>query len=127
VGGNVVLGNELFTISLGFTMAPPPVALTIAAAQSSTTYTFRIGAGDDLSFDLIHISAAVGDILEFNFVAANHILTKSSLEEPCVANRLFDSGLSRQPYLGRIVLLSAALRASMVLLSTIGTPVALPC
>ena len=41
--------------------------------------------------------AAVGDVVQFNFMATNHSVTQSAFNTPCVNMMSFDSGFVPNP------------------------------
>lgn len=55
-----------------------PVAGALAATQSVT-----VGDGGKLEFNPPSITAAVGDIIEFEFKSKNHTVSQSTFAQPC--------------------------------------------
>ena len=59
------------------------------------TYLVDVGAYGDLVFNPAQVDAAIGDVIEFNFLALNHTLTQSELYDPCSRNGQFDTGFNQ--------------------------------
>lgn len=62
--------------------APPAAAAPAAAAA---THQVMVGGTAGLTYQPAQINAAVGDMVVFTFMNANHTVTQSTFEEPCVA------------------------------------------
>lgn len=63
--------------------AAPPAAAAPAAAAA--THQVMVGGTAGLTYQPAQINAAVGDMVVFTFMNANHTVTQSTFEEPCVA------------------------------------------
>ena len=57
----------------------------------SATHRVQVG-GNGQRFSPNSVNAAVGDVIEFHFLASNHTVTHSTLEQPCQATSGLDSG-----------------------------------
>lgn len=77
-GGNTGYGSYT-------TSAPGPVK----------THKVEVGAFGQLVFNPNQVEAAVGDVVEFNFLARNHSVTQSNFLTPCTFNGGFDTGLNQ--------------------------------
>ncbi|GAW03788.1 Cupredoxin [Lentinula edodes] len=53
------------------------------AAGGPVTHNITVGINGQLAFGPANISAAIGDIVEFTFLAKNHSVVQSSFPEPC--------------------------------------------
>ncbi|KAJ3991427.1 hypothetical protein F5050DRAFT_1794247 [Lentinula boryana] len=53
------------------------------AAGGPVTHNITVGINGQLAFGPANISAAIGDIVEFTFLAKNHSVVQSSFSEPC--------------------------------------------
>jgi len=53
------------------------------AAGGPVTHNITVGINGQLSFGPANITAAIGDIVEFTFLAKNHSVVQSSFSEPC--------------------------------------------
>lgn len=73
---------------------PPPMAAP-AAAQ---THEVMVGGAAGLQFTPAEIKAAVGDMVVFTFMSANHTATQSAFDTPCQALAGgMDSGFQANP------------------------------
>lgn len=73
---------------------PPPMAAP-AAAQ---THEIMVGGAAGLAFTPPEIKAAVGDMVVFTFMSANHTATQSAFDTPCAALAGgMDSGFQANP------------------------------
>jgi plastocyanin len=73
---------------------PPPMAAP-AAAQ---THEVMVGGAAGLQFTPAEIKAAVGDMVVFTFMSANHTATQSAFDTPCAALAGgMDSGFQANP------------------------------
>lgn len=70
----------------------PNCSTAVSAIASRVTHTVQVGAQGNLSFSPNQITAKAGDVINFQFLKLNHTLTQSSLEEPCLPNKQFDTG-----------------------------------
>lgn len=62
--------------------AAPPAA---AAPAAAATHQVMVGGTAGLTYQPSEIKAAVGDMVVFTFMNANHTVTQSTFEAPCVA------------------------------------------
>lgn len=77
--------------------APPPVA-SAAPPAAAATHQVTVGGSAGLIYAPSEIKAAVGDMVVFTFLTANHTVTQSTFEEPCVAmSGGMDSGFQPNP------------------------------
>ncbi|KAJ4471463.1 Cupredoxin [Lentinula aciculospora] len=53
------------------------------AVGGPVTHNITVGINGQLAFGSANISAAIGDIVEFTFLAKNHSVVQSSFPEPC--------------------------------------------
>ncbi|KAJ3756058.1 Cupredoxin [Lentinula raphanica] len=53
------------------------------AAGGPVTHNITVGINGQLAFGPSNISAAIGDIVEFTFLAKNHSVVQSSFSDPC--------------------------------------------
>jgi hypothetical protein len=58
-------------------------------------HSVDVGAFGKLVFSPSQIDAAIGDVIEFNFLAVNHTLTQSELHDPCNSTGQFDTGFNQ--------------------------------
>jgi len=69
------------------TTTPPPTSnsssTTTTATAAGTTHTVTVGANGALAFSPSQFAAAIGDVVEFQFMAKNHTATQSSFAAPC--------------------------------------------
>ena len=63
----------------------------MTAPSSVKTHKVEVGGPGQLSFRPNSVNAALGDVVEFNFLALNHTLTQSSFDKPCTYNGGIDS------------------------------------
>lgn len=82
-----------------------PATATAGAAATRVTHTVTVGglvAGNPkpvLRYNPETVVADIGDIVEFNFRAANHTATQSSFDSPCVGiPDGFKTGVQMNPY-----------------------------
>lgn len=66
-----------------------------AAASSATTHKVDVGSLGQLVFSPNQVEAAVGDVVQFNFLALNHTVTQSEFASPCTFNGGFDTGFGQ--------------------------------
>lgn len=58
---------------------------TVSAASSVTVHVVKVGnANGTLSYSPNNLKAAVGDMVQFQFAPANHTVTQSTFDAPCV-------------------------------------------
>ncbi|KAF8866389.1 hypothetical protein BDZ45DRAFT_667675 [Acephala macrosclerotiorum] len=65
---------------------PPPPASTSSKTTSlapRATHNVVVGANGDLLFGPNQVTAAIGDIIHFDFNSTNHTVTQSSFNAPC--------------------------------------------
>ena len=78
---------------------PPPASTTASAPPSQKTLKVVVGGlkdgKPDLTFKPNNVDAKVGDVVELNFLAANHTLTQSEFLTPCSFNGQFDTGFNQ--------------------------------
>lgn len=75
--------------------APPAASAPPAAAA---THQVTVGGNAGLIYQPSEIKAAVGDMVVFTFLSANHTVTQSTFEQPCVAmSGGMDSGFQANP------------------------------
>lgn len=61
-------------------------------ANGTTLKTIIVGADGSDVFQPSHVTASLGDIVRFQFLASsNHTVTQSSFEYPCVPSGSFDT------------------------------------
>ncbi|POS77784.1 hypothetical protein DHEL01_v203830 [Diaporthe helianthi] len=73
---------------------PPPMA----APPAAQTHEVMVGGAAGLQFTPSEIKAAVGDMVVFTFMSANHTATQSAFETPCQALAGgMDSGFQANP------------------------------
>ncbi|TFY58579.1 hypothetical protein EVJ58_g6328 [Rhodofomes roseus] len=81
--------NVTTTVTVSQTAQPSSSASsTSSAAGSTSTYAEHIvivGADGKLAYEPSNITAAVGDIITFLFMHANHTATQSSFSDPCTS------------------------------------------
>lgn len=61
-------------------------------ATGGKTHKVTVGGPGRLFYDPESVMAAVGDIIEFNFMAKNHSVTQSTFAKPCINAKMFDTG-----------------------------------
>lgn len=78
------------------------VTVTATASPSAcgnpkpvTTHKVVVGAGGQLVYSPNQVEAAVGDVVEFDFLALNHTVTQSSFDKPCEGNGGFKTGFNQ--------------------------------
>ncbi|KAK0464376.1 Cupredoxin [Desarmillaria tabescens] len=59
------------------------VAAAIASIASAANITVKVGENSGLTFDPTSVTAAEGDIVQFQFLAKNHTVTQSTFADPC--------------------------------------------
>ncbi|KAG7440890.1 Cupredoxin [Guyanagaster necrorhizus] len=59
------------------------VIAAIASIASAANITVKVGENDGLTYDPTNVTAAAGDIIQFEFVAKNHTVTQSTFADPC--------------------------------------------
>lgn len=81
---------------------PPPPPASYGGASSTAPYgsrqTHRVEVGTfnkKLQFVPNQVNAAIGDVVEFDFLANSHSLTQSEFLTPCTYNGGFDTGLNQ--------------------------------
>ena len=67
-----------------------------AIATGGKTHVVTVG-GATLTYNPSSITAAIGDIVEFHYLAKNHSTTQSSFNTPCVNAHQFDTGFMPNP------------------------------
>lgn len=67
------------------------LAETNTDGDATCTHKIQVGAKGKLKFAPRKLDAQVGDILHFQFLAVNHTLTQSTLQNPCSPNGIFDT------------------------------------
>lgn len=76
--------------------APPPAAA--APPGAAATHQVMVGGTAGLTYQPDQITAAVGDMVVFTFMSANHTVTQSGFASPCVAMAGgMDSGFQANP------------------------------
>jgi len=55
----------------------------VPALVSAANITVMVGQGGALTYTPNNITAAIGDFVEFQFMAGNHTVTQSTLADPC--------------------------------------------
>ncbi|KAF9892701.1 hypothetical protein FE257_001103 [Aspergillus nanangensis] len=73
----------------------PIMAASVTSSAPAATHTIKVGSKDDPhQYSPHNITAAVGDIVEFQFYPRNHSVVKADYGAPCVpaANNVFYSG-----------------------------------
>ena len=90
-----------------YTQPPPPAnyrgtsagyndATSTAAYGSKQTHRVEVGTFDGkVQFVPNQVNAAVGDVVEFDFLIKSHSLTQSEFLTPCTYNGGFDTGLNQ--------------------------------
>ncbi|KAI9840228.1 MAG: hypothetical protein M1838_004149 [Thelocarpon superellum] len=80
-----------------FNSLPPPYmhTTTTTAAGAAQTHKVDVGAAGELIYGPNQLNAAVGDVIEFNFLKLNHSVTQSTFDHPCTFNGGFDTGLNQ--------------------------------
>ena len=69
---------------------------TSTAAGAHKTYHVDVGTFDGkVQFVPNTLNAAIGDVIEYNFLAKSHSLTQSEFKTPCTFNGGFDTGLNQ--------------------------------
>ncbi|PBK74984.1 Cupredoxin [Armillaria solidipes] len=59
------------------------VIAAIASIASAANITVKVGENSGLTFDPTSVTAAVGDVVQFEFLAKNHTVTQSTFAVPC--------------------------------------------
>ncbi|KAK0504132.1 Cupredoxin [Armillaria luteobubalina] len=59
------------------------VVAAIASIASAANITVKVGENSGLTFDPTSVTAAEGDVVQFEFVAKNHTVTQSTFAAPC--------------------------------------------
>lgn len=78
--------------------APPAASAAAAAPAAATTHQVMVGGAAGLVYTPAEIQAAVGDMVVFTFMNANHTVTQSAFTSPCVAMAGgMDSGFQANP------------------------------
>lgn len=76
------------------TSATSPPSTTSTAPSSGITHTITVGDNGNLAYSPNNITAAIGDVLSFEFHPKNHTVTQSTFQAPCSPESAgFDSGL----------------------------------
>lgn len=65
--------------------AAPLASGAAAAPGAAQTHQVMVGGNAGLAYTPSQINAAVGDMVVFTFMSANHTATQSTFAEPCVA------------------------------------------
>jgi plastocyanin len=66
---------------------------TNSSAIPGATHIVQVGIQNQTLFRPNQLDAAVGDIVIFNFHQSNLTVSESTLDEPCIASKDFDTGL----------------------------------
>lgn len=69
----------------GAASAAPLASGAAAAPAAAQTHQVMVGGNAGLAYSPSQINAAIGDMVVFTFMSANHTATQSSFAEPCVA------------------------------------------
>lgn len=78
--------------------ATAPPAASAAPPAAAATHQVTVGGTAGLIYAPSEIQAAVGDMVVFTFLSANHTVTQSTFEQPCVAMAGgMDSGFQANP------------------------------
>lgn len=72
-------------------ISPTPTSSPTKSSSVPQTHLVQVGARGETIFLPNRVDAVVGDVLKFQFLALNHTLTQSSLEDPCMAMGSFDT------------------------------------
>lgn len=89
-------GNNAPTQNVNTPVVAAPAGT--APAATSTTHNVMVGGTAGLVFAPSEIKAAVGDMVVFTFMSANHTVTQSAFDTPCVAMAGgMDSGFQANP------------------------------
>lgn len=72
-------------VTPGSAAAVTPPTPAAAPAAAGATHNVMVGGNAGLIFAPAELKAAVGDMVVFTFMAANHTVTQSTFETPCVA------------------------------------------
>lgn len=89
-------GNNAATTPVN--AAPAASAPPAAAPPAAATHQVTVGGTAGLIYSPSEIKAAVGDMVVFTFLSANHTVTQSTFEKPCVAMEGgMDSGFQPNP------------------------------
>ncbi|KAK0188093.1 Cupredoxin [Armillaria mellea] len=59
------------------------VIAAIASIASAANITVKVGENSGLTFDPTSVTAAEGDVVQFEFLAKNHTVTQSTFAVPC--------------------------------------------
>ena len=79
-----------------YTPPPPPPATHTAPYGSRQTHRVEVGTfNGKVQYVPNQVNAAVGDVVEFDFLAKSHSLTQSEFLTPCTYNGGFDTGLNQ--------------------------------
>lgn len=88
-------GAATTTVNAAPAATIPPAA---AAPAAAATHQVTVGGSAGLIYAPSEIKAAVGDMVVFTFMSANHTVTQSTFEQPCVAMAGgMDSGFQANP------------------------------
>lgn len=66
-----------------------------AVARPHQTHEVLVGRDDLARFQPFSVQADIGDIVRFTFVAGNHTVTESGLDDPCAARGAFGTPFDR--------------------------------
>lgn len=89
-------GAATTTVNAAPAATVPPAAAAPPAA--AVTHQVTVGGSAGLIYAPSEIKAAVGDMVVFTFMSANHTVTQSTFEQPCVAmTGGMDSGFQANP------------------------------
>lgn len=88
-------GAETTTVNAAPAATANPAA---AAPAAATTHQVTVGGAQGLIYSPSEVKAAIGDMVVFTFMAANHTVTQSTFDQPCVAMAGgMDSGFQANP------------------------------
>jgi len=67
--------------------------LGVASAQSTKVWVVEVAKNGTLTYSPNQVTAAVGDMVQFQFLAGNHTITQSTFDQPCQPINLFNSSI----------------------------------
>ncbi|ORY27803.1 Cupredoxin [Naematelia encephala] len=73
-------------------IALPLLITALTSCLAQTTHTITVGTNGTKTFTPTDIQAAIGDVVNFQFVTGNHTATQSTFAVPCTNNGGFKSG-----------------------------------